>query len=345
MSQRTGPERATPEQNVTARTRYVPRGVRWTFTINNYMEHEWQAMEQIASGNYPRIDLIRYLVAEQEVGNQNNTPHIQGYFEISERMRCNELLHTFPFLTRAHLEIAKGTRLQNKAYCTKEQPANAVEYKAPHEKEPKSGQQSYQLLAESIKEGHNIIDIFEENPRLALLHRNAIIAMTTDYRQTTLKTGPYHLVLKKKNLWIWGEPGTGKSYFAESRQMTTYIKNSNKWWDGYHGQQLVIIEDLDPDSCKHMAKFLKNWADDYPILCEIKGSAQLWPPTFCLIVTSNYHPRDCFPNEQDLQAILRRFSVIKFSLLRGERMAEVEGIEQINPVENLNDLPKIEFRE
>ena len=317
----------------------MARARRWCFTLNNYNPEDWLTLQFIQQHSLSHK--IQYLIAEQETAPHSGTRHIQGYIEFTERYYMQNLKDLFSFLRRAHLEPAKGTRSQNKDYCTKEHPDGQLTTEFVRDSDPK--QPTYDQLATFIKENTAPLDIFEQFPRLYLQHRNAIISTLTDYRQQTLKTGPYHLKLKLKNLWIWGEPGTGKSYFAESRNMTTYVKNTNKWWDGYQGQELVIIEDLDPDSCKHMAKFLKNWADDYPFLAEIKGAAQLWPPTFCFIITSNYHPQDCFENQQDLQAILRRFSVIKFSLLRGERMAEIEGLQPINPLENLKDLPRLSY--
>ena len=63
-----------------------------------------------------------------------------------------------------------------------------------------------------------------------------------------------------------GFSGTGKSRTAYAENPDCYIKNSNKWWDGYRDDQdqpSVLIEEWDP-SLSMMASFMKKWADHYP---------------------------------------------------------------------------------
>lgn len=37
----------------------------------------------------------------------------------------------------------------------------------------------------------------------------------------------------RRSLWIWGEPGIGKS--RACYDLKPYMKNLSKWWDGYTG--------------------------------------------------------------------------------------------------------------
>lgn len=74
------------------------------------------------------------------------------------------------------------------------------------------------------------------------------------------------------------------------------MKLSNKWWDGYQGQEAVIMDDLGEEHAKCLTSHLKHWADPWGKMPgEIKGGqVALTYDTF--IVTSNYSPEGLFAN-------------------------------------------------
>lgn len=89
--------------------RRVSASKRWCFTLNNYTEDELGVIStSIAS-------LCRYGCYGLEVG-ESGTPHVQGYLEFKERRR--------PMSTsmskRIHWELARGTKIENIEYCSKE---------------------------------------------------------------------------------------------------------------------------------------------------------------------------------------------------------------------------------
>lgn len=125
--------------------------------------------------------------------------------------------------------------------------------------------------------------------------------------------------LKDKNCWIYGEPGTGKSLSARyCKRSKIYPKPVSKWWDGYKGQKVVVMDDLDPDRAKMLADKIKVWTDRYPFVAEVKSSSAVVDPRINFIVTSNYSPEDCFESK-DVDAIKRRFTVLHFT---GESIEE-----------------------
>lgn len=93
-----------------------PQNRAYVFTINN-------PVENVPSDNplevlKPLEDKIKYAVWQLEKG-ENGTPHYQGYIQWKGRGR--RLQGMKALLPRAHFEVAKGSSVQNKSYCTKEE--------------------------------------------------------------------------------------------------------------------------------------------------------------------------------------------------------------------------------
>jgi regulator of sigma D len=140
------------------------------------------------------------------------------------------------------------------------------------------------------------------------------IAAQAHMRQLQSKP-PLPVDLLKKNFYIWGHAGTGKTWLA--RRMAgelPYSKAQNKWWDGYTEQVTgIVFNDISP-----MLGF--NWqtvldaGDIYPFFAEVKnGSCTICATAIPVIITSNYSPEEIMAgqNESRLQALKRRFSIVK----------------------------------
>lgn len=110
--------------------------------------------------------------------------------------------------------------------------------------------------------------------------------------------------------WWYGDSGSGKSLTARRENPDHYLKHPNKWWDGYNGQQCVIIDEWQP-SHSMLAHHLKEWCDHHAFCAEVKGGTMcIRPPK--VIITSNYSLEECFPNQADLLPLKRRFTVKRF---------------------------------
>lgn len=83
-------------------------------------------------------------------------------------------------------------------------------------------------------------------------------------------------------IWISGPLRCEKDYAVRNLE-SLYVKNINKWWDGYKNEKYVLISDVEPSHCNWLAYFLKIWTDRYPFLAEIKGSSMTIRPRaiFC----------------------------------------------------------------
>lgn len=114
---------------------------------------------------------------------------------------------------------------------------------------------------------------------------------------------------------FWGTTGSGKSRRAWAEAgLDAYPKDPrSKFWDGYRGQEHVVIDEFRGGiDISHMLR----WFDRYPVIIEIKGCATVLKAT-TIWVTSNLHPNDWYPDLDDetKQALIRRLSIVHFDLL------------------------------
>lgn len=114
--------------------------------------------------------------------------------------------------------------------------------------------------------------------------------------------------------WIYGASGIGKSYGVRQLFPSLYIKDSNKWWDGYINQDAVLMDDLDSEILQH---HIKIWSDNYAFIGETKGGS-ISPSYGTFIVTSNFTIDELYKVEKIREAIKRRFRFINANDYIGE---------------------------
>jgi len=111
---------------------------------------------------------------------------------------------------------------------------------------------------------------------------------------------------------FWGSTGTGKSRRAWSEGgLDAYPKDPRtKFWDGYRGQDHVIIDEFRGGiDISHMLR----WLDRYPVIVEVKGSSVVLKAKI-IWITSNLDPRRWYPDvdQSTLDALMRRLNITYF---------------------------------
>lgn len=48
--------------------------------------------------------------------------------------------------------------------------------------------------------------------------------------------------------WHHGPTGTGKTRGVRARFPDAYLKSNTKWWDGYNGESVVILDEMTPNT-------------------------------------------------------------------------------------------------
>lgn len=263
----------------------------YVFTLNNWTEEEERKLKEVD---------CQYLVYGYEQG-EEGTPHLQGYIYFKNPRAFGGVKKVLG--SRYHIERQQGTCEQAIAYCKKDgyfkevgdRPIGGVGKKCTmHERAERNKRLRDAPLNELVENGEiHITEVRKlKNARLDLAQEGNAL-QTEDVR----------------GIWYWGAPGVGKSHRARTEYPNAYIKAQNKWWDGYQGQEAVILDDLDTDVLGH---YLKIWADKWACTGEVKGG-QVNLRHRVFVVTSNYDVDELFKEDQMRDAIFRRFKIIKIT--------------------------------
>ena len=194
----------------------------------------------------------------------------------------------------------RGAREQARDYCKKPDTRTAipVEFGIWRATSETTG---LSRIVAGLKEGKALVSVADEEAETYIRNYRGIAqwhALTcTQPKQTEDVRG----------IWLYGDPGIGKTHKARKiGGDSIFLKAQNKWWDGYSGESVVVLDDLDKQgSC--LGHYLKIWSDKWPCTGEIKGGVvKLQHDKF--VVTSNYLPSDLWPDDQVLcEAVERRF--------------------------------------
>jgi len=262
----------------------------WCFTWNNYDE----TSETVLAG----IE-CRYLVYGHEVGDESKVPHLQGYCHFGKLMRFNKVKALLP---QCHLEPAKGNAEQNFRYCTKQDKDSFVERgERPDEKKGGNAEkQRWEDARASARAG----DLDSVPADIYVKYYRTLKEIKKDHMKKPDDLDDL------SGVWYWGEAGAGKSRAARADFPDAYFKMCNKWWDGYQGEDAVIIDDVDPNH-KVLGHHFKIWSDRYAFLGETKGGAIMIRPKK-IVVTSQYSPEGIWDDPETIAAIRRRFTVKHF---------------------------------
>ena len=261
----------------------------WCFTINNPTDDDMLPLQ-----DNPKI---KYIIVGKETGTEG-TEHAQGFLILHSNMRLTAIKKLLP---RAHLEMAKGSAQQAADYCKKdgdftEQGELPLTRKQIGEAESERWKRIRTLATEGKLE--------EIEDKIYVTHYRTLQAISKDHprKQETLP--------ELTNLWYVGESGTGKSRLARESNPGAYIKNCNKWWDGYNDEEVVIVEDID-NNHEVLGHHIKLWTDHYPFTAEIKGGSKVIRPKQ-IIFTSNFDISEIFLKPEHHLPLQRRIKTIRF---------------------------------
>jgi len=160
------------------------------------------------------------------------------------------------------------------------------------------------VIKELVKKGANFDEIAEASNNL----------QTLKFGQTLLSYRAPKRDWKTDIFWISGPSGVGKTQLAfelaKQHGGDLWIAKRNlDWFDGYQGQEIVIIDEFRGSQCSY--EWMLRLTDGYPMSVAVKGGFTDWTPRI-IIITSISLPEDAFnttdQEDPDCVQILRRIT-------------------------------------
>lgn len=263
----------------------------YVFTWNNYSEED----EVYVQG----LD-CEYLVYGREKGEQG-TPHLQGFIKFKNQRMFGGVRKLFK---QNHVEVCKAVK-QAIAYCKKDGDV----FEKGVEPEKSGGDKVEERAKKNKRLRDEDLNKLVEEGVLPMRDVNAI----KKARLILANEKPHYDSEVVRGVWIVGAPGTGKTYSARKDYGgPVFIKSQNKWFDGYQGEKVIVLDDLDKGG-ECLGHYLKIWSDRWACTGEVKGGTVPLQHTL-FIVTSNYYIEELFGDEKIVEAIRRRFKVVEHKI-------------------------------
>jgi len=261
-------------------------------------------------------DKYSYIVYGREVCPDTGRKHLQGYvefkdkvsFKVAQKRVGDEVCHITP---------RYGTPLEASNYCKKGE--------QPHQEWTDMGIQgpNFGLNADFFEDGKlspgqgNRTDMSEI--KKSVLEGERFITVIEDlvenYQQLKFAEGlQKYKRLKERDQpavhWLVGETGTGKSrsvFEEEDLNDLFRMEPNGEWFDGYWGQDAVLIDDFRGNI---PFSILLQLLDRYPMQVKVKGGFTHWTPKR-IYITSCKTPEECYYNcGERIDQLLRRINKI-----------------------------------
>lgn len=255
----------------------------WVYTLNNYSEKDIEQLKAFTVSKHRSC---------KEVG-EGGTPHLQGAITFKRAYRLTQLKKLNP---NVHWEVAKVKDAEN--YCTK------GEIIIDTDNRQQGSRTDIKKTVEMIKQNKTLRDIAEEQPEVYIKYNKGLYALKKELQpRITTYTKPV------VNIYI-GKPGSGKTrkVYEEAPNVYNVMEpiNGNLWFDGYEGQEDILIDDFYGWVKYHT---LLQILDGYPMQLPVKG-ATVWKNWKRIYITSNKEPEDWY-NRDEIDALKRRITKIQ----------------------------------
>lgn len=213
----------------------------WVFTINNYTPEELELCKE-----WP----AQYLIFGEEVG-ECGTPHLQGFVYFTQPQTWKAVNK----LGRMWTEPARAKDVQKTINYCKKDGKFFERGEQPRQGNRTDCQQAHDM-AKNLKRPREVYEA-ELGFQAQKLYESQLPAYYVRSKRDPVRVE-----------WMWGPPGTGKTYNAVNRG-GVILTFDGIYCSPYFGDEHVVLDDIRP-STMPSGKLLQL-LDQYPFMLNVKG--------------------------------------------------------------------------
>lgn len=245
--------------------------------------------------DFSDVPNVKYAIYQLEMCPETNRLHFQGYLELIKPQRYTWIQNNIPGFEGCHLEPRHGSAAQARDYCSKK---DGTEIEGPWTYGEMYGQGERMDIAQlkmDVDNNKTDLELWDSHPLAFLRFQKAI----QHVRQLKSKTRNWEM----ENTYIYGAPGLGKSFYADTQLPGAYWKQPGKWWCNYLGEDVILDEFNGYLTWTELLRIL----DRYPMQVETKGG-QVQFLAHKVALTTNKLPSELYSAlGHPLLALTRRF--------------------------------------
>jgi len=272
------------------RTARFKRGINVCFTINNYTDATIQRLDSLCSNrcdqNYRGWCI--YIIFQEEIAPTTNTPHLQGYMELSQERKIGAIKLLLADDT-AHLEKRAGNQDQAIAYCKKQDSRKTgTEFHEFGVKRVDARKSDKTFEEDVLLKSNTLKDLILMHPLEMIKHSSG----AEKVRDTLMayRSAPPKIVI------IYGPSGVGKSQLVKKTVPDAYWvpwpTGGRWWWPLYDYQSDVVLDEF-----RHQISYTQalNLFSSEAMTIETKGGNKKMTSAG-IVITTNVNPRDWYKN-------------------------------------------------
>ena len=296
-------------------------GRNWCFTVNAN-EEEAKLWVDTATAELAPVDLfdaehMKAAFYQLERAPTTGQVHLQGFVVMHKVSRLTAVSKVLP---HAHLELMKGTVVQNVEYCSKSATKVAGPWKFGELPVKQGKRTDWDSVKKDLEAGKTKKEVLLEHPHLAPCAKGIDALVDALMPEPPLS----------RNIEVWyltGPTGTGKTHRAYTAFPKAYkVKGKyfeGKTFDQYAGQETLILDEWDPYEwpLTLMNTLLDKW--ECPLQCRFFNKYAYWTR---VIICTNYKLEECYPAVMELQR----------NTFQRRIHHEIEIVDQQNPVVDFN---------